>query len=219
MYGEHKAAGISDSGGAGIIPACTGSTLPSRSAQPFGGDHPRMYGEHEHATGVISWFEGSSPHVRGALYGMTDAPVGVGIIPACTGSTVVGSPLLPPLLGSSPHVRGARTSPWNHRLQLGIIPACTGSTHTVLEQRDGDGDHPRMYGEHHIRDDFEETWKGSSPHVRGAHDVELAVVDERGIIPACTGSTSQCLRPFGRRWDHPRMYGEHTIVLLEERSI
>ena len=31
----------------GIIPACTGSTLPNTSQRAQGRDHPRMYGEHD----------------------------------------------------------------------------------------------------------------------------------------------------------------------------
>ena len=47
-----------------------------------------------------------------------------------------------------------------------------------------------MRGEHHIKDDFEGTWKGSSPHARGAPLANENPNALTGIIPACAGSTS-----------------------------
>ena len=43
----------------------------------------------EHAPGIASaiWFQGSSPHVRGAQCSVQIRPDQVGIIPACAGST------------------------------------------------------------------------------------------------------------------------------------
>ena len=70
-----------------------------------------------------------------------------------------------------------------------------------------------MCGEHHLVNACAEHGKGSSPHVRGAHRRGYATGCPAGIIPACAGSTY-----FGR-WrgtalrDHPRMCGEHLIVV------
>ena len=73
---------------AGIIPACAGSTVNYHYKQLKAGDHPRMCGEH---CGVASnaWIRwGSSPHVRGALRCTAQSGHGLGIIPACAGSTL-----------------------------------------------------------------------------------------------------------------------------------
>ena len=52
--------------------------------------------------------------------------------------------------------------------------------------------------------------RGSSPHARGAHHLVLDRLVNRGLIPACAGSTSS-----GPWWTpggpaHPRMRGEHS---------
>ena len=52
--------------------------------------------------------------------------------------------------------------------------------------------------------------EGSSPHVRGARLVSVNQADDRGIIPACAGSTSTSIWASASPRDHPRMCGEHT---------
>ena len=156
--------------GGGIIPACAGSTTSlyvrpwcvwgssphARGAQfalarraKYVWDHPRMRGEHSLVYVVIN--------------------VGVGIIPACAGSTIKLTGESTYLRGSSPHARGAlacstparrlggdhprmrgeheRSNKMKDSL-IGIIPACAGSTYR-----------PRA---------FTSYVEGSSPHARGA---------------------------------------------------
>ena len=115
--------------GFGIIPACAGSTCPSRPSAATAGDHPRMCGEHRICCQSCKISTGSSPHVRGApvVHGLLEG-LG-GIIPACAGSTtppaqdrhatrdhprMCGEHIQRVLRriaeqGSSPHVRGARS--------------------------------------------------------------------------------------------------------------
>ena len=134
--------------GFGIIPACAGSTCPSRPSAATAGDHPRMCGEHRICCQSCKISTGSSPHVRGALVQDFLQGLSTGIIPACAGSTVSWRIRRPPCRdhprmcgehnrgssfgqshkGSSPHVRGARQSRSLINLSLGIIPACAGST-------------------------------------------------------------------------------------------
>ena len=53
---------------------------------------------------------------------------------------------------------------------------------------------------------------GSSPRMRGAHEVALHAVASRGIIPADAGSTRK-FDPFhDTRRDHPRGCGEHDYI-------
>ena len=157
--------------------------------------------------------QGSSPHVRGARWGASSLAVGLGIIPACAGSTrrVCGSgrasgdhPRMcgehwwrirsrPGYRGSSPHVRGAR----------GVL------FESVAPARD----HPRMCGEHDcVPLDFPLD-SGSSPHVRGAPDLLFQVIQCLGIIPACAGSTPLIVNSGSEVRDHPRMCGEHWAVM------
>ena len=50
--------------------------------------------------------------------------------------------------GSSPHARGAPSEKRAYITHFGIIPACAGSTLIPRGFIGGNGDHPRMRGEH-----------------------------------------------------------------------
>ena len=174
--------------GFGIIPACAGSTCPSRPSAATAGDHPRMCGEHRICCQSCKISTGSSPHVRGALVQDFLQGLSTGIIPACAGSTVSWRIRRPPCrdhprmcgehrniiacicvsLGSSPHVRGAQKHCRHRRGVPGIIPACAGSTKLISHVPFVGGDHPRMCGEHLVDRARRGLWSGSSPHVRGA---------------------------------------------------
>ena len=153
----------------GIIPVCTGSTRIG-SCQPWPHtDHPRMHGEHEFIPAPVEQAFGSSPYARGAQSPRRSDDHGGGIIPVCTGSTLLAHHLETPnrdhprmhgehryagrtrrvVTGSSPYARGALRGRQMGHLLRRIIPVCTGST---LEK--------------------------AGPAI----DV--------GIIPVCTGSTS-----------------------------
>ena len=153
----------------GIIPACAGSTVHVRDASKTDRDHPRMCGEHDDAVKPLFVGEGSSPHVRGALFEFGDLPVFVGIIPACAGSTRANIQARRFHLGSSPHVRGARRRHARGLPGHGIIPACAGSTMVRYRFFRDSWDHPRMCGEHTQPTVGVVKGIGSSPHVRGAH--------------------------------------------------
>ena len=127
-----------------------------------------MCGEHAPGMASVSWFQGSSPHVRGAHDLCRRPDSGEGIIPACAGSTLrvgrsvhviwdhprmcgehgastVEGVAVP---GSSPHVRGARVYAIIPQPIRRIIPACAGSTRYIVDKRNWKRDHPRMCGEH-----------------------------------------------------------------------
>ena len=176
---------------------------------------------------------GSSPHVRGARHAIVSGQMKQGIIPACAGSTLActlglrafrdhprmcgehtslqfGTACFP---GSSPHVRGARRVVRLARCRRGIIPACAGSTRPQTGWRARSRDHPRMCGEHSDASGIEVRHQGSSPHVRGAHCLNLVALLCHGIIPACAGSTRTDTTGTCHTRDHPRMCGEHSIDL------
>jgi len=72
-----------------IIPACAGSTWPSKWSTGSARDHPRLRGEHL-AKQMVDWIgQGSSPPARGAHDCGWDALIDRRIIPACAGSTPI----------------------------------------------------------------------------------------------------------------------------------
>ena len=203
---------------AGVVHHVGGSSPHARGARDGRGvgllclrDHPRMRGEHWGLVAVPStlqgiipacagstegrkwtrtWFQGSSPHARGAL---------------CLRQSQTNPQR------DHPRMRGE-----HHHLVMegrgdaGIIPACAGSTRRWHRPASSWGDHPRMRGEHPLSSEYlmyltgiipacagstfpprprRTTRSGSSPHARGA-------------------PTSARLQPCSHR-DHPRMRGEH----------
>ncbi|EEP20775.1 hypothetical protein BIFANG_03345 [Bifidobacterium angulatum DSM 20098 = JCM 7096] len=114
--------------------------------------------------------------------------------------------------GSSPRVRGTRYGRDLVSAPPGIIPACAGNTYIVSLATRLRRDHPRVCGEHQVRDTLYGTTQGSSPRVRGTRDGGRHDGARPGIIPACAGNTWQgyAIRPICR--DHPRVCGEHVCV-------
>ena len=221
----------------GIIPACAGSTRPSRPRRAALRDHPRMRGEHGFLFCGSGSSPGSSPHARGAQGQGEGREADAGIIPACAGSTrcepasrapgkdhprMRGEHFRPVAVlgtctGSSPHARGAPSSPVRQAKLVGIIPACAGSTPHRRRARGRVGDHPRMRGEHSRVPSGRELRVGSSPHARGAHGAVVVDGGDHGIIPACAGSTPSRAPATTARRDHPRMRGEHE-GMTDERT-
>ena len=155
-----------------------------------------MCGEHAREGYPLTAITGSSPHVRGtrllpSLHGQDR-----GIIPACAGNThgnvgrarrardhprmcgehalrAVGRSKRP---GSSPHVRGTPVDCVPTLERYGIIPACAGNTRLSSCPRWAVRDHPRMCGEHSQQTLCSALHWGSSPHVRGTHDVRFTML-------------------------------------------
>ena len=94
------------------------------------------------------------------------------------------------LMGSSPHARGAQVDNLSVYGLAGIIPACAGSTRPKIISDYRARDHPRMRGEHTDTPSATQRDAGSSPHARGALVAVPLVGEQRGIIPACAGSTN-----------------------------
>ena len=113
--------------------------------------------------------------------------------------------------GLSPHARGARTTGGSALPLPGIIPACAGSTKSSSARGSQGGDYPRMRGEHHREARRIASFRGSSPHARGALLHLVGELGPGGIIPACAGSTQRCHGARQDVRDHPRMRGEHIL--------
>ena len=74
-----------------IIPADAGSTIMAIHSVAISWDHPRGCGEHAMKDGKVTFSQGSSPRMRGALLKNSVAVIGARIIPADAGSTKVRS--------------------------------------------------------------------------------------------------------------------------------
>ena len=176
----------------GIIPAHAGNTPPLLPRTSVRRDHPRACGEHLMPGPMVGSLLGSSPRMRGTQLRQHLVRMPAGIIPAHAGNTVkktvtaaiygdhpraCGEHILlqmrcVSLQGSSPRMRGTRrprTPVWTI---AGIIPAHAGNTtylsHTCGRLRD----HPRACGEHETVHVERVRVGGSSPRMRGTHDME-----------------------------------------------
>ena len=220
-----------------IIPAYAGSTAQLMLFALTSEDHPRIRGEHSSTYGRRIVGTGSSPHTRGARGRCHDRLPAPWIIPAYAGSTRrsaaprTRTPDHPRIRGehtgwpstswrwkgSSPHTRGARLSRRARRRRGRIIPAYAGSTPYFLLIFSQAWDHPRIRGEHAHMSQIRLAQAGSSPHTRGAPPTDDRKRPNLGIIPAYAGSTSAVSCRRGRRWDHPRIRGEHGAGLSNRR--
>ena len=132
----------------GLIPACAGKTMTTKSSTHQAGAHPRVCGENPTSSRCQDESPGSSPRVRGKR-GVDEACLdAVRLIPACAGKTVpkvavvvewgahprvcgenrlAGGPTTLPT-GSSPRVRGKLVHVPVMDGERGLIPACAGKT-------------------------------------------------------------------------------------------
>ena len=176
---------------------------------------------------------GSSPPTRGPLQDIAALGRLGGIIPAYAGTTFLSitSPEATrdhPRLrgdhwsielnicrywGSSPPTRGPRVLGGVHGEHDGIIPAYAGTTRAATSRATPRGDHPRLRGDHRAWFRPRGATGGSSPPTRGPHLVRAVVDGSLGIIPAYAGTTSETYSPDMGRRDHPRLRGDHTILI------
>ncbi len=188
-----------------------------------------MRGEHAKSCRFQIVEPGSSPHARGALDVAGHHEVVVRLIPACAGSTRGVPPRgrtdrAHPRMrgehlkrleqhiaarGSSPHARGAPALARPDAPAAGLIPACAGSTSPTPPHDQKPGARPRMRGEHKTATAVLPVFSGSSPHARGARRTCEPDGPDRGLIPACAGSTPRSTASRRPRRAHPRVRGEH----------
>ena len=193
----------------GIIPAYAGNTLRWRHGSCRCRDHPRVCGEHLTSCVMVVSSMGSSPRMRGTLVVAELLGHESGIIPAYAGNTwnrqrqaspcwdhprvcgehaVLNSDALP-FTGSSPRMRGTPARHAKGARTVGIIPAYAGNTSFPVRRIWRRGDHPRVCGEHGCNLYHRGGLPGSSPRMRGTHDVPWHNRRYGGIIPAYAGNT------------------------------
>ena len=112
--------------------------------------------------------------------------------------------------GSSPRMRGTPTAVVVCHLVRGIIPAYAGNTIQLILCFPPCRDHPRVCGEHQVRDTLYGTTQGSSPRMRGTPVLYESRTLRSGIIPAYAGNTNFRNAFTLPERDHPRVCGEHT---------
>ena len=100
----------------------------------------------------------------------------------------------------------------------GIIPAYAGSTGASSAPGDAEADHPRIRGEHCVRESVPRTVQGSSPHTRGAREFVDRERFAARIIPAYAGSTNFDRLLYYDTEDHPRIRGEHSSPSTSRRT-
>ena len=107
----------------------------------------------------------------------------------------------------------------NPLAMVGNIPAYAGNTLPSHGCKRTSRDHPRLRGEHILVESGDVRSMGSSPLARGTrtHPGRERGRPFDGIIPACAGNTHCRRRASHRRWDHPRLRGEH-LPLIASRS-
>mgnify|MGYP000480950221 CR=1 FL=1 len=173
----------------GIIPAYAGSTGSLANSAGISWDHPRIRGEHGGVVVRAPEFQRIIPAYAGSTDAGNEPIVDIEDHPRIRGEHRLDGSNGRDRVGSSPHTRGARVQMRILRIAGGIIPAYAGST--------------RGFG---VPGAFD---RGSSPHTRGARVQVWILQIARGIIPAYAGSTPGTPGRRFRRWDHPRIRGEH----------
>ena len=111
-------------------------------------------------------------------------------------------------------MRGTLLRPHSGWRNAWIIPAYAGNTRTPTEPATSSRDHPRVCGEHAVREDEIAFRRGSSPRMRGTPVASVTIRSMAGIIPAYAGNTHVWpTRPASDR-DHPRVCGEHSALCI-----
>ena len=121
--------------------------------------------------------------------------------------------------GSPPHVRGPLALSSNCVTISGITPACAGTTVNSTCYIHVGRDHPRMCGDHMDKLPYEKMVMGSPPHVRGPQMLFPMSSYDRGITPACAGTTVKSIHAWLSARDHPRMCGDHLVRFSMMRSL
>ena len=182
-----------------ITPACAGTTSFELYPINLDQDHPRVCGNHQGLCPGDRLGPGSPPRVREPQFKINGITCVRGITPACAGTTILRD------------------------------------RYDQLE-----GDHPRVCGNHDVSQFSMYDVLGSPPRVREPLSKRIPDCSRKGITPACAGTTasweplmsfianlqliritpacagttSVFLSPRISTWDHPRVCGNHLLIIV-----
>ena len=111
--------------------------------------------------------------------------------------------------GSSPRLRGTLAVCDFEQFARRFIPASAGNTTLIFHGFLLALVHPRVCGEHAARMASARSFTGSSPRLRGTHEVHNAVACRERFIPASAGNTRTPDTEAIAVTVHPRVCGEH----------
>ena len=198
-----------------------------------------MCGEQSADSLADSEGNGSSPRVRGTVCVGSNLQAACRFIPACAGNRLhtrhllTSRPVHPRVcgeqtdgrrtglfeVGSSPRVRGTDSGSGASRGRWRFIPACAGNRINKLRIITCYTVHPRVCGEQSSPITIEPGSAGSSPRVRGTESIRrLPPIGDR-FIPACAGNRKMTSIWQSMRSVHPRVCGEQSAVLPDQRPI
>ena len=225
-------------GGARIIPARAGFTLPWTVELSCRRDHPRSRGVYRTSpTGAAARW-GSSPLARGLPGVLIISASTVGIIPARAGFTATCARAWKPGAdhprsrgvyehdikmmdnadGSSPLARGLRDRRAGHHRRHRIIPARAGFTRIFPCRVTQIGDHPRSRGVYGDDPGCYEPGGGSSPLARGLPHALITPRHSLRIIPARAGFTPIGEKGNSSNRDHPRSRGVYLVTFMRSQE-
>ena len=152
---------------------------------------------------------GTSPYIRGNLTRLFDDRVRLRYIPVHTGQSfwlvlrrqlqgvhprtygAIGSGIawLRSYGGTSPYIRGNLSPLWRNHGKTRYIPVHTGQSFLPVRFTVSKVVHPRTYGA--IHDDQRSCWDdiGTSPYIRGNHQLKFALNQYYRYIPVHTGQS------------------------------
>ena len=127
------------------------------------------------------------------------------------------APVIPILMeiGSSPLTRGKPGSRSTERSARRLIPAHAGKTVSFDFLPFPARAHPRSRGENSVEEHIGISEEGSSPLTRGKLGSGRQGRQNRGLIPAHAGKTSQRPSPRALGRAHPRSRGENVTEALD----
>ena len=195
----------------GTTPACAGSTCPAHRSGSRTRDHPRLRGEHVLRAHQLHGRGGTTPACAGSTARPRRCAACCRDHPRLRGEHRPPGALVKGGIGPPPPARGAPPEAHARHLAPRTTPACAGSPRSRRRPGRSARDHPRLRGEHPRPGEPGPQRAGPPPPARGARPDRAAAADRGGTTPACAGSTPAGTRSGRRRWDHPRLRGEHRV--------
>ncbi len=116
--------------------------------------------------------------------------------------------------GTAPRARGPRRAQARSRCRCGNSPACAGTTSVEDGRIWPVREQPRVRGDHPIEATPAIASRGTAPRARGPRIAASLPPRPQGNSPACAGTTVRRRRSTHRRWEQPRVRGDHDAASI-----